>query len=129
MYDELDYLTSDVLNYIENRVVDLYNHYSNILSESYTPKEWNLNEFVYVDDIKRIEDGIDVVGKNFGYPKGWVQKKNWDLRGNENISYRDLNRWIKNIDFLINKNYMPLLPSIDLLPSDTLIPTNKRSVI
>lgn len=118
MYDELDYLTPEILNYIENRVVDLYEHYSIILSETYVPKTWELNEYVFVDDVKHIEDGIDKIGENFGYPDGFIKSRIWNLTGENNISYRDLNRWLKNIEFLINSNFVPLMPSETLYPRD-----------
>ena len=42
-----------------------------------------------------------------------------------NISYRDINRWLHNIDLLRNSEFNPLVPSNTLKPSNTLIPSNK----
>lgn len=116
MYNELDYLTFDILNDIERRIVDLYNRYSLLLKSTYIPKEWVKNEFLYVDDVKHIEDGIDKIGKAFGYPNGWQTTRQWDLLGSNNISYKDLNRWIMNIELLMNSTFTPLMPSNNLLP-------------
>ena len=127
MYDDSDYLTAEVLNYIKGRVEELYDFYSDYLGQSSTPtlKTWVQNEMVFVDDIKDIEEAIDYIGSLFGYPSGWIVKRNWNLTGENNISCRDLNRWIKNIDLLLNGNYNPLMPSESLYPSDNLYPSNK----
>lgn len=118
MYDENDYLTADILNYIKSKVEELYNFYSLYLEQGSTPtlKTWAQNEFVYVDDINDIEESIDYIGSLFGYPTGWTTSRKWNLTGENNISYVDLNRWIKNIDLLLNGNYIPLMPSETLLP-------------
>lgn len=120
MYDDSDYLTADVLNYIKERVEGLYDFYSSYLEQGSIPtlKTWVQNEMVFVDDIKDIEEAIDYVGSLFGYPNGWITSRNWKLTGENNISHRDLNRWIKNIDLLLNGNYIPLMPSDTLLPRD-----------
>ena len=44
-----------------------------------------------------------------------------------NISYRDINRWLHNIDLLRNSEFTPLVPSESLMPSETLKPMNKES--
>ena len=121
MYDENDYLNYTDLNYIENKIEDLYDYYN----MTYTPKLWQINEFIYVDDIKNIEEAIDTMASYFGYPSGYQTKRNWNLLGTNNISYRDLNRWLYNIDLLRNSEFTPLLPSENLLPSETLKPSNK----
>lgn len=126
MYDELDYLTYQLLNEIENKIESAYNKYGTIISEHYVKKEWVKNEFVYVDDIKNIEEAIDRIGKYFGYPNDWVLKKEWDLNGVNSISYVDINRWTHNLDIIINSSYNPLLPKNDLYPSENLKPTNMK---
>lgn len=126
MYDESDYLTANVLNYIKGRVEEVYEFYSDYLGQQSTPtlKTWVQNEMVFVDDIKDIEEAIDYIGSLFGYPNGWAKKRNWNLTGENNISCRDLNRWIKNIDILLNGNFVPLMPSETLLPRDGYIYPN-----
>lgn len=103
MYDTYDYLTVDVLNSFENEITTLFNNNQYILLNSYTPKTWVINEFVYVDDIKNIEDAIEYVGKKFDYPTGWITSKDWDLDGANNISYKDLNRWRNNLNLIYDK--------------------------
>ena len=126
MYDELDYLTPQLLNDIETKIVETYNKYQNIISTEYTPKKWLLNEFVYVDDIKNIEEGIDSLGKCFGYPTGWKTKREWSLTSANSISFVDINRWINNLDIILNSNYSPLVPNETLYPNDNLVPTNNK---
>lgn len=127
MYDDSDYLTADVLNYIKGRVEGVYEFYSAYLGQESIPtlKTWVQNEMVFVDDIKDIEEAIDYIGSLFGYPNGWVTSRNWNLTGENNISCKDLNRWIKNVNLLLNGNYNPLLPSNNLYPSNSLYPSNK----
>lgn len=121
MYTETDYLNYTDLNSIETKIKDLYDYYS----MSYTPKVWELNEYVFVNDIKNIEEAIDTMGAYFGYPSGYQTKRNWNLDGENNISYRDINRWLHNIDLLRNSEFNPLVPSNTLKPGNTLIPSNK----
>ena len=121
MYDETDYLNYTDLNNVENKIEDLYEFYN----MTYTPKVWELNEYVIVNDIKNIEEAIDTMGAYFGYPTGYQTKRNWNLMGENNISYRDINRWLYNIDLLRNSEFNPLVPSNTLKPSNTLIPSNK----
>ena len=121
MYDETDYLNYTDLNNVENKIEDLYEFYN----MTYTPKVWELNEYVIVNDIKNIEEAIDTMGAYFGYPTGYQAKRNWNLMGENNISYRDINRWLYNIDLLRNSEFNPLVPSNTLKPSNTLIPSNK----
>lgn len=118
MYDELDYLTPQLLNDIETKVVGAYTKYQDLVSFQYTSKEWVDNEFVYVDDIKNIEEGIDVLGKYFGYPTGWKTKREWNLTSANSISYIDINRWLNNLDIILNSTFNPLVPRETLYPSD-----------
>jgi len=125
MYTEFDSLKTDDLNNIEDKVNDLYTQYSSCSARSYTKKTWTDDEFVYVDDIKNIEDAIEYLGYGFGYPDGWQKSRDWDLTGTNNISYKDLNRWLNNIKILADGDFNPLLPSDSLYPSDTLYPSNR----
>ncbi len=103
MYNEYDYLTMDILNSFETEISELYGNNQEILLSSYSPKTWNINEFIYVDDIKNIEDAIENAGKRFDYPIGWINSKEWNLEGFNNISCKDLNRWRKNLDLIYDK--------------------------
>lgn len=121
MYTETDYLNYTDLNSVEKKIKELYTYYN----LSYTPKTWQINEFVFVDDIKNIEEAIDKIAGYFGYPTGYQTKRNWNLMGENNISYKDINRWLHNIDLLRNSEFNPLVPSNTLKPSNTLMPSNK----
>ena len=116
MYNETDYLTVDVLNYIESRMKKLEKKFSDYIGKEYTSKIWISNEFVYVDDIANIENYIEAVGQHFYYPQGWEKSRTWNLTGDNNISYRDINRWLKNIDILLAYETNPLVPGETLYP-------------
>ena len=124
MYDRQDYLTHTLLNDVEDRIVNLYDKFSDYVTETYTPKTWSLNEYVFINDIKHIEDGIEYIGSLLEYPAGWEQSRQWGSFGR--ISYIDVNRWLKNIDLLMNSELNPLLPNNALYPSETLVPSNNR---
>lgn len=121
MYTETDYLNYTDLNSVETKIKELYTYYN----LSYTPKTWQINEFVFVDDINNIEEAIDKIAGYFGYPMGYIKKRKWNLKGTNNISYKDINRWLKNINFLRKSEFNPLVPSNTLKPSNTLMPSNK----
>lgn len=121
MYTETDYLNYTDLNSVETKIKELYTYYN----LSYTPKTWQINEFVFVDDINNIEEAIDKIADYFGYPMGYIKKRKWNLQGTNNISYEDINRWLKNINFLRKSEFNPLVPSNTLKPSNTLMPSNK----
>lgn len=121
MYTETDYLNYTDLNSVETKIKELYTYYN----LSYTPKTWQINEFVFVDDINNIEEAIDKIADYFGYPMGYIKKRKWNLKGTNNISYEDINRWLKNINFLRKSEFNPLVPSNTLKPSNTLMPSNK----
>ena len=124
MYDSQDYLTHTLLNDVEDRIVNLYDKFSDYVTETYTPKTWSLNEYVFINDIKHIEDGIEYIGSLLEYPAGWEQSRQWGSFGR--ISYIDVNRWLKNIDLLMNSELNPLLPNNALYPNETLVPSNNR---
>ena len=117
MYTENDYLNYKDLNNIETKIKELYTYYN----QAYTPKVWKINEYMFIDDVKRIENAIDKMGSYFNYPQGYIETKKWGVYGT--ISYIDINRWLRNINFL--KGLNPLVPSNTLKPSNTLIPSNK----
>ncbi|MCI6265872.1 MAG: hypothetical protein MR598_03375 [Erysipelotrichaceae bacterium] len=77
----------------------------------YTSKEWKDNEIPYLQDIDRIEQGIENIAELFFKPNGY-ESKIWTVTGTcdiENsdyglsqkpISYKDFERWKKNIELL-----------------------------
>lgn len=129
MYTSNDYLNYDLLNDIENDMNYIINNkYASILSTKYVKKTWKKNELVYVEDVKNIEDSLEILGEGLGYPNGWIKGRKWNLNEHNNISYIDINRWINNIDILYSNNYNPLIPSSNLKPSNNLKPTNERRI-
>lgn len=96
MYDELDYLSPEILNDVENKIASQQQKY--LLPIENNPKNWIDNELVYVDDIKTIEDKIDDMRKFFDITV--IPKRDWNLEGVNNISYVDINRWLKNLETL-----------------------------
>lgn len=121
MYTETDYLNYTDLNSVETKIKELYTYYN----KTYTPKTWQINEFVIVYNINYIEEAIDKMAGYFGYPEGYIKKRKWNLQGTNNISYEDINRWLKNIKFLRESEFNSLVPSNILKPSNTLVPSNK----
>ena len=111
MYYEFNYLNADILNEFEQEIKTIYENNHDLLLTTYTPKEWTVDEFIYVDDIKNIEDAIEYIGKKVNYPTNWQISRVWILNGNNNISYRDLNRWFNNLNVIketinkLNLNY------------------------
>lgn len=126
MYTEFDYLNANVLNDIEQKLQALYQKYSAFTSRTYIAKTWQEGELVYVDEIGDIESALEYLGDGFGYPEGWIVSRNWNISASNNISYKDINRILNNIEILDKGNFKPLLPSDNLYPSDTLYPTNNK---
>lgn len=74
-------------------------------------KEWNVNEIVYLQDINRIEEGIEEIANCFFKPIEYISKK-WTETGYYNsnnidygleqksISKDDFNRWKRNVEIL-----------------------------
>lgn len=107
MYSETDYLNYTDLNNIENRVKQI-NEKIKIYNSSipdFSKKVWKLNDFPYIQEIQRIETGIDNFQKYWYKPDGWINAKVW-LTGDENEQVRksfsniDINRWINNMNLI-----------------------------
>ncbi len=126
MYTEFDYLNLDVLNDIEQKIQALYQKYSAVTSRVYIAKTWQKGELVYTDEIANIESSLEYLGDGFGYPEGWITSRNWNISASNNISYKDINRILNNIEILDKGNFNPLLPSDNLYPNDKLYPTNNK---
>ena len=107
MYNETMYLNYNDLNTIENRITTLTNRLKqyNPSTPTFSAKEWLLNEFPYIQEIDRIERGIDNLQKYWYKPDGWINCKIW-LTGSEtqqvikSFSFQDINRWINNMDLI-----------------------------
>lgn len=102
MYTEFDYLNVNDLYNIQSKttmVIDLFKKVTGIMVD-YELQEWKINSLLYVDSIAKIESTIDHIGNFFNYPIGWIETRTWNLDKRENISYKDLNRLINNIQVL-----------------------------
>ena len=107
MYNETMYLNYNDLNTIENRITTLTNRLKqyNPSIPTFSSKEWFLNEFPYIQEIDRIEKGIDNLQKYWYEPDGWLESKVW-LTGEEteqvikSFSFEDINRWINNMNII-----------------------------
>lgn len=101
-YNENMYLNFYDLNPLENSIYDLTEEISDKTSiPTYIKKEWKLNDFPWIEDIKRIEEGIENLGLYFYKPSGWIPTKKWLINGNKSaFIYDDINRWINNINLI-----------------------------
>lgn len=102
MYTEFDYLNANDLYNIQSKttmVIGLFKKVTGIVID-YELQEWKINSLLYVDSIAKIESTIDYIGNFFNYPIGWIETRIWNLDKRENISYKDLNRLINNIQVL-----------------------------
>lgn len=90
---------------------------------SYTKKTWVATDYLLYTYLNNIEDGLKNIGKVYFRPKGWQETKTW--AGGMSFSYRDVNRWINNLNLIIdrlNTESNTLFPSDTLYPSETLLP-------
>ena len=82
---------------------------------NYVRKEWIINELPYIQYIDNIEHGIENLGNYFTKPVGWITPKEWletnsitsrvDYNiGSKTFSYKDINRWIHNLELLENED-------------------------
>lgn len=73
---------------------------------NYIKHVWNDNEFLSMQKVDNIIQGIKNIGYYYYKPSGWINLTQWlapmgtNIR---NISYRDLNIWLNNLN-LINFN-------------------------
>ncbi len=60
--------------------------------------DWEMTDFPYLSEIKRVDINIDELKNCFYAPDGWENKKDWDT--NKTFSYVDANRFEKNLYLL-----------------------------
>lgn len=111
MYNSEDYLNYTDLNVVENRIETLTNYLNNnniATIPTFTKKVWIINEFPYVQQIGRIEKGIDNLGLGLFKPADWITTREWIINvsnSKQSFDYGDINRWLKNLDLIEeNKN-------------------------
>ena len=103
MYRDTDYLNYTDLNEVEERIKEQHEILEcvNISTPDFHPKNWKLNDFPYIQEIDRIERGVNDLGEYYYKPNGWQECKTW-LTGKEtsqiikSFSYLDINIWINN---------------------------------
>lgn len=107
MYNDTQYLNYNDLNNIEEKILELNNKLKeyNPSTPEFFSKQWQLNDFPYIQEIDRIEKGIENLGEYWYKPDNWQESKIW-LTGNEtsqvikSFSYLDINRWINNLNLI-----------------------------
>ena len=70
---------------------------------NYIKHTWVDNEFLTMQKIDNIENGIKNIGYYYYTPVGWLPNKTWIVGlgiNSKNISYNDLNRWINNLNLI-----------------------------
>lgn len=107
MKTDIDYLNYEDLNLIENKIDTLTDWIrENYIEDipTYTKKTWVLNELPYIQEIDRIERGIENIGYNFYEPDGWITTKEWITSDNlypiKSFDYRDYNRWLTDLTLI-----------------------------
>lgn len=104
---DLEYLNYQDLNEIENAIEETTNYIKeNYVSgiPTFNKKTWILNELPFIQEIDRIEKGVENLGLYYLKPNGWLLTKKWITKDNffpiKSFDYRDYNRWINNIEVI-----------------------------
>lgn len=108
-FNREQYLNYEDLNEIENNIYEVTEKFKQITSiPTFNKKIWVLNEFPWIEEIDRIEQGIENLGKYFYKPYGWIETRTWINEARKAIfDYNDINRWINNINLIYeHKNDM-----------------------
>lgn len=107
MYNSEDYLSYNDLNNVENKIEELTNYFNDNSIASiptFSKKVWAINEFPYVQEISRIENGIDNIGKYFFKACDWIKTREWipctQSGCLSSFSYEDINRWLFNLNLI-----------------------------
>ena len=125
-FTEEDIANSSDFDLIEMKIYDVRNAIYDLGFTdipTYTMKSWNNDDYLLYTYLNNIEEGIKNIGKYYFRPYGWQKTKTW-AKG-MGFSYRDFNRWINNINLVIDRldnESNTLLPSDTLYPSDNLLP-------
>lgn len=100
MFTEDSIMTYEDFNYIEEKIVTLRTTLISVgySIEIYTAKNWTQNDFLIYTYLNNIEDGINNLAVGYFKPYGWQNKKIW-TKGMA-FSYRDVNRWIENLNLI-----------------------------
>lgn len=125
MYNEDSIMTYEDFNTIEDKIVELRTRIVNLgyTVDTYTPHTWVKKDFLLSSYVNNIEQGITKLGQGYFRPYGWQKGHPWV--GNLSFSYRDVNRWINNLNLIeerLDNESNTLFPSDTLYPSETLLP-------
>lgn len=98
MYNSTDYINYDVFNEIEDRIEQLTCsiQFKNNDIPIYEKNIWFLNDWIYLEKVKNIEQGIENLRKYYVTPTNWNPIRQWQRMAS--FSYMDINRWLKNLD-------------------------------
>ncbi len=111
MYNSEDYINYQIFNEVEEKIETLTNYINdnNIATiPNFNKKKWSLNEIPYVEEVSRIEVGIDNLGLGLFKPTDWINTRNWNLtttsetKNKNAFSYEDINRWLFNLNLIDN---------------------------
>lgn len=77
---------------------------------NYMKHTWVNNEFLSMQKIDNIEQGIKNIGEYYYKPQGWLNPREWLKTSNisednkgmnmQNVSYSDLNRWVNDLNLI-----------------------------
>lgn len=101
-FNREQYLNYEDLNEIENIIYEVTEEFKQITSiPTFNKKTWVLNEFPWIEEIDRIEQGIENLGEYFYKPYGWIETRTWINEFRKAIfDYNDINRWINNVNLI-----------------------------
>ena len=101
-FNREQYLNYEDLNEIENIIYEVTEEFKEITNiPTFNKKTWVLNEFSYIEEIDRIEQGIENLGEYFYKPYGWIETRKWINNERKAIfDYNDINRWINNVNLI-----------------------------
>ena len=116
MKTDIDYLNYTDLNNIENKIEELTDYIQEHYVEdmpTFNKKTWALNELPFVQEIDRIETGVNNLGYYLYEPDGWVATKTWITSDNlypiKSFDYRDYNRWLSDIGLIEDNIENPII--------------------
>ena len=101
-------ITSINTNNNAYQYIKIYN--DTMIIPDYEPYIWEDDEFLSMQKIDNIEQGIKNIGDYYYKPTGWINVREWlktstidnmyDDMNMQNISYMDLNRWMSNLNLI-----------------------------
>ena len=94
----------EFFNEVENKIDYLNNLVLGFGTDipNFSKRYWYETDIPYIQEIDRIEKGIDNLGKYYYYPSSFIASKVWIETGTELKPFgeEDINRWINNLNLL-----------------------------